>query len=651
VTDTEAPKHSNEFPAPSGRTNDATPTISVWVFDNSWVNESSIKLYVNGYSVKTEKSLKSDGYKVYFNVSYTHEAGFANGQVVSCRITARDMLGNLLNYIWQFTVDLQAPQVTSVFPSDGSTDVPRNTTIIVLFSEPMDHASVESAFQLSPPASGYFTWSGNEMTYHLNTQLIPTTAYTASVGTGAKDIAGNNLPFVYDWVFTTEQSQIRIYHSAVDWAELGDAIPVQCIVSTLGGSTVSDCTLYLKAVGNSTYMPIPMALTGGTTLNGTWSGTIPPQASVGFAYYYIVAHDNLGATATHPESDPATSPHAIDIADTTSPSHANEQPQGGSTTSDLTPVISVDVTDLSALDTNLIALYVNGFEVEYTLTPIPGGYRVSYHQDRGFDNGPVQCRIYAGDVYFNLMDWSWSFTVNVPPTVFNIQLSAGWNLVSMPLVQADTSLGAVLSSIIGHYDRVMAYDPFNPQDHWRQYYNGWPEPMNDLRNLDHTMGFWIHMLNPATLTVSGPIPINTDILLLAGWNLVGYPAIEEGNYTVADLKADTGATIVEGFNSSATYLTSVLPDGYILKRGEGYWIYTPTDTVWPVANPIVQPQAGGGLDSTRAEPNEAQINEDAGQLDPGTMSNHRLSGGATDATIVLAIALMAVILLALRRRR
>lgn len=44
----------------------------------------------------------------------------------------------------------------------------------------------------------------------------------------------------------------------------------------------------------------------------------------------------------------------------------------------------------------------------------------------------------------------------------------------------------------------------------------------------------------------------------------------------------TGATIVEGFNGAATYLTDVLADAVVLKRGQGYWVYVPADTTWTV---------------------------------------------------------------------
>ncbi|MEW5937079.1 MAG: hypothetical protein AB1665_04575 [Candidatus Thermoplasmatota archaeon] len=72
------------------------------------------------------------------------------------------------------------------------------------------------------------------------------------------------------------------------------------------------------------------------------------------------------------------------------------------------------------------------------------------------------------------------------------------------------------------------------------------------------------------------------INLYAGWNMGGYPVRNDSSYTVGNLKAATGATHVEGSSAAATYKTSVLPESYVLQRGEGYWLCVPADTIWIV---------------------------------------------------------------------
>jgi uncharacterized repeat protein (TIGR01451 family) len=99
--DTTAPTHSNESPPNGGTASNSTPVMSIDVTDlQSGVNVSTIRFYIQGFSVMYDLQTIGNGYKV----SYWHEAGFASGTVVSCRIVARDYAGNLLDYVWQFTV-------------------------------------------------------------------------------------------------------------------------------------------------------------------------------------------------------------------------------------------------------------------------------------------------------------------------------------------------------------------------------------------------------------------------------------------------------------------------------------------------------------------------------------------------------------------
>lgn len=102
--------------------------------------------------------------------------------------------------------DQTAPTILTVFPPDGATDVPLNTVIEVDFSEPMDTASVESAFSLSDGSAdctGTCAWDGNCMTFDPTADLTMGTTYTATVSTAAKDLAGNAASTQSTFSFTT----------------------------------------------------------------------------------------------------------------------------------------------------------------------------------------------------------------------------------------------------------------------------------------------------------------------------------------------------------------------------------------------------------------------------------------------------------------
>ncbi|MBI5000609.1 MAG: exo-alpha-sialidase [Euryarchaeota archaeon] len=176
----------------------------------------------------------------------------------------------------------------------------------------------------------------------------------------------------------------------------------------------------------------------------------------------------------------------------------------------------------------------------------------------------------------------------VPPVDFSIPVGTGWNLLSVPLEQESTLITTVLSDVgdgTTTWDRALWYDPSDAANHWKQYNTGWSSSLNDLATVDHTICLWVNVTDKGSdgmLTVTGTLPTSTSIYLYPGWNMVGYPAQVENGYTVASLKSDTGATMVEGFNASATYKTSILPDSYTLLRGRGYWIYVPAGTTWVV---------------------------------------------------------------------
>lgn len=99
--------------------------------------------------------------------------------------------------------DVTPPTVVSVTPLDGASNVDISSAISVTFSEAMDTASAQDAFIISGNVTGTFKWNDNTMTFTPDINLKYNTSYTCTVGTGAKDPAGNKLESPYEWGFTT----------------------------------------------------------------------------------------------------------------------------------------------------------------------------------------------------------------------------------------------------------------------------------------------------------------------------------------------------------------------------------------------------------------------------------------------------------------
>jgi parallel beta-helix repeat protein len=176
--------------------------------------------------------------------------------------------------------------------------------------------------------------------------------------------------------------------------------------------------------------------------------------------------------------------------------------------------------------------------------------------------------------------------VNIVPDTpyYEIPLTAGWNLISFPLVQSDTDISTVLSSIAGNYGIVQWY---NAND------GTWHSTNDDLTDINHTMGFWIHMKTADTLIVNGTIPNTTSIQLYQGWNLVGNPSF--CIHGIDDILSPiaTKYTAVQQYDSwdggdpwKHYHINKPqnLNDLAYMTSGRGYWLYVTEDVVWEVSN-------------------------------------------------------------------
>jgi hypothetical protein len=128
--------------------------------------------------------------------------------------------------------------------------------------------------------------------------------------------------------------------------------------------------------------------------------------------------------------------------------------------------------------------------------------------------------INRSSVMQNVLDWL------SEPTIDNF-LYFGWNLISFANPQINTDIASVLASIKGEYDAIQWYNASDKKDPWKHNHTSKPFSLNDLRELNHTMGFWIHILNPSGVfyNYNKSQPMNSpEIPLYAGWNLVGFPS-------------------------------------------------------------------------------------------------------------------------------
>jgi len=127
---------------------------------------------------------------------------------VSKAVTNLDNTTLISDYVWQFTTgSIVAPTVTSTDPIDNSTGISLTQTITADFSMIMDPLTIDATtFTLKQGATiigGAVTYSGTTASFKPTNPLLEGKVYTATITTGAKNLAGVPLANNYVWNFTT----------------------------------------------------------------------------------------------------------------------------------------------------------------------------------------------------------------------------------------------------------------------------------------------------------------------------------------------------------------------------------------------------------------------------------------------------------------
>jgi hypothetical protein len=196
--------------------------------------------------------------------TFTPKADLAVGTRYTATITtgAMDLEDTALakNYVWTFTtaatVDKTRPTVISTIPADLATDVPVNQAVSATFSKAMNPATMTSGnFTLQGPGAtavaGLVAYAAisDTATFTPTANLAPSTLFTATIKTGAADLAGNTLAKNYVWTFTTG-------------AAVNTTKPE--IVSTVPANAVTDVALNQAVSATFTEAMNPLTITTGT---------------------------------------------------------------------------------------------------------------------------------------------------------------------------------------------------------------------------------------------------------------------------------------------------------------------------------------------------------------------------------------------------
>lgn len=110
---------------------------------------------------------------------------------------------------WQFTteIDNTPPTVVTISPTSGASAVSLKDSVVITFSEPMDTASVRTAFGISPSVSGSFSWSGMTVLKFKPSQILAVKrSYSVTINNTARDCNGVPMAAPFSSTFTTDRA-------------------------------------------------------------------------------------------------------------------------------------------------------------------------------------------------------------------------------------------------------------------------------------------------------------------------------------------------------------------------------------------------------------------------------------------------------------
>lgn len=140
----------------------------------------------------------------------------------------------------------------------------------------------------------------------------------------------------------------------------------------------------------------------------------------------------------------------------------------------------------------------------------------------------------------------------------SIALNKGWNLISIPVELENKSVKDVFKNV--EYSHLLAYTN-----------NKWYK-LDNNSFINETMGYWINSSKNQVLAIEGNKFNNPKINLNNGWNLIGYPYLEQ-----KEISSLFNNVTVFAYNSSKwssydsnrpTYLNTLNK----FSQGYGYWI-------------------------------------------------------------------------------
>jgi hypothetical protein len=623
--ETGSPTITNLYPANGTITNATTQILSVDVKDSvSTVDRSSI-VFLVATDITPEVEIPpltfvdiTEGAKV---VGYTasRAIGLPQGiRYVGVRVTDQagneatydadvDTVGNQGNKI---TIDTTAPVLTEAITGnwyqtsdktvqgddDGEAD--KRNSIEIIFTDSLTNIKVSSVSASDFAVAGntviaatVFTDRQKSVFLTLGNDELPgATSPVSLIGDGVSDEADN---------FLTSQAE-----TPTDG--IAPKLTIVSISPTLAGR---DVVVIIDVTSDEALSTAPLAevlniqatstqvITAKLTGTLTWSASTAKIKQTSGYNIYVSARDasgNLGSVGLDGNTDLLAKNSQIFEGDV-------DLPNPAMTPVDLAKPVTRDpffiTVDFAAEGTE----YANDTSKTVTLTKfeVDGVDRLADVATTdnikfllaisAIADGAVTVKVNAKDAANSPMaaDLSVTFTV-IAKAAFKLNLSPGWNLVSIPGDPADTDINVVLANN-PEITAVISYDPSVPGGFLSAVREADGNFSGTLATIDSTRGYWMLTNAFKTLEVNllalvagqaGVLP--PAIAIVAGWNLVPVVDVTGTLASGATVLASTYFASIKTDLTRAYYFDTVLNQWVLVDLtdatatavvGRAYWVY------------------------------------------------------------------------------
>ena len=237
--------------------------------------------------------------------------------------------------------------------------------------------------------------------------------------------------------------------------------------------------------------------------------------------------------------------------DTVPPTIYDLTPQPNTTIHETRPVISASYyDDGTGIDISSVRMVVDGADVTALATVTENS--ISYTPTTDMEEGMHTVYVSVADRGGLIAEEEWTFEI-IRAVVYNISLSVGWNMISIP-VDGEITVPSDVAAIYKHTPGA-GYTPIPPEDFSTEAEIG--------------RGYWAAALEPCNITIIGTPVINYTVSLGAGWNMIGSIFTP---VSVNDIQVEPAGSVPPGMVFWYNSMTRSYESVDTIEPGKGYWI-------------------------------------------------------------------------------